>query len=134
MDGKTVRGATDADGDQVHLLAAATHGDALVLGQVEVGAKTNEIPMFAPLLERLTDAGIDLAHTVITAGALHTQRAHARYLHERGAGFVFTVKDNQPRLFDALDALDWARVPVTARDIDTGSGPVSTWATVTSCG
>jgi hypothetical protein len=95
VDGKAVRGATDAEGNQTHLLAAATHDDALVLGQVEVGAKSNEIPQFAPLLDTLTAAGIDLAHTVITADALHTQRAHADYLHERGAGFVFTAKQNQ---------------------------------------
>ncbi len=105
VDGKAVRGATDAKGNQTHLLAAATHDDALVLGQVEVGAKSNEIPQFAPLLDTLTTAGIDLAHPVITADALHTQRAHALYLHERGAGFVFTAKQNQPRLFAALDAL-----------------------------
>jgi hypothetical protein len=97
VDGKAVRGATDAEGNQVHLLAAATHDDALVLGQVEVGAKSNEIPQFAPLLDTLAAAGVDLAHTVITADALHTQRAHADYLHERGAGFVFTCKQNQPR-------------------------------------
>jgi hypothetical protein len=71
VDGKAVRGATDTEGNQTHLLAAATHDDALVLGQVQVGAKSNEIPQFAPLLERLTAAGIDLAHTVITADALH---------------------------------------------------------------
>src|SRR6185369_4112143 len=39
VDGKTVRGAVDDDGHQTHLLAAATHGQQLVLGQVEVGAK-----------------------------------------------------------------------------------------------
>lgn len=126
VDGKTVRGAADTQGNQVHLLAAATHTDALVLGQVEVGAKTNEIPMFAPLLDRLADTGVDLAQTVITADALHTQRAHAQYLHERGAGFVLTVKHNQPTLFAALDALPWAQVPIAARDIDTGHGRVTT--------
>jgi len=31
---ETVRGAIDAEGNQVHLLAAATHQDSLVLGQV----------------------------------------------------------------------------------------------------
>jgi predicted transposase YbfD/YdcC len=126
VDGKTVRGATDIDGNQVHLLAAATHTDALVLSQVEVGAKTNEIPMFAPLLDQLADTDVDLAQAVITADALHTQRAHAQYLHKRGAGFVFTVKQNQPALFTALDALPWAQVPVAARDVDTGHGRVTT--------
>ncbi|MGH8601497.1 MAG: ISAs1 family transposase [Gammaproteobacteria bacterium] len=126
IDGKTVRGATDIQGNQVHLLAAATHTNALVLGQVEVGAKTNEIPMFAPLLDKLADTGIDLARAVITADALHTQRAHAHYLHQRGAGFVLTVKQNQPALFAALDALPWAQATITARDIDTGHGRVTT--------
>jgi len=126
VDGKAVRGATDAEGNQVHLLAAATHDDALVVGQVEVGAKSNEIPQFAPLLDTLAAAGVDLAHTVITADALHTQRAHADYLHERGAGFVFTCKHNQPRLFAALDALPWAQTPIAARQVDRGHGRVTT--------
>ena len=42
---------------------------------------------------------------VITADALHTQRAHAEYLHSRGPEFVLTVKQNQPTLFATLDAL-----------------------------
>jgi hypothetical protein len=126
VDGKTVRGATDTEGNQVHLLAAATHRDALVLGQVEVGAKTNEIPMFAPLLDGLAEVGVDLTSTVITTDALHTQRAHAQYLHDRGAGFVFTVKQNQPGLFAALDALPWSQTPIALRDIDTGHGRITT--------
>lgn len=126
VDGKTIRGAVDADGDQVHLLAAATHGDQLVLGQVEVGAKTNEIPMFAPLLEQLTAIGIDLSRLVVTADALHCQRDHATWLHERGAGFVFTAKHNQPGLFAALDALPWTDTPITHRQVDRGHGRITT--------
>ncbi len=67
VDGKTVRGAIDADGAQVHLLAAATHGEQLVLGQVEVGVKSNEIPQFAPLLSGLAAAGVDLSLRVMAA-------------------------------------------------------------------
>jgi predicted transposase YbfD/YdcC len=122
VDGKTVRGAVDTAGNQTHLLAAATHREALVLGQVEVGAKSNEIPMFAPLLDRLAETGVDLSRAVITADAMHAQRSHARYLHERGAGYVLTVKQNQPTLFAALDALPWAQTPITHRDLDTGHG------------
>jgi predicted transposase YbfD/YdcC len=126
VDGKTVRGAVDAEGNQVHLLAAATHQDSLVLTQVEVGAKTNEIPMFAPLLDQLADVGADLSEMVITADALHTQRAHAEYLHSVGAEFVLTVKHNQPTLFAALDALPWRQTPITHRDIDTTHGRITT--------
>jgi len=126
VDGKTVRGAVSVDGAQVHLLAAATHGDQLVLGQVEVGAKTNEIPMFAPLIDQLAATGIDPARLVITADALHCQRDHATYLHQRGAGFVFTVKHNQPGLFAALDALPWADTPIAHRQTDRGHGRITT--------
>jgi predicted transposase YbfD/YdcC len=126
VDGKTVRGAVAADGTQVHLLAAATHGDQLVLGQVDVSAKTNEIPMFAPLIDQLAATGIDPGRLVITADALHCQRDHATYLHQRGAGFVFTVKHNQPGLFAALDALPWTDAPVAHRQTDRGHGRITT--------
>jgi predicted transposase YbfD/YdcC len=126
VDGKTVRGAVAADGAQVHLMAAATHGDQLVLGQVDVSAKTNEIPMFAPLIDQLAATGIDPSRLVVTADALHCQRDHATYLHQRGAGFVFTVKHNQPGLFAALDALPWTDTPVAHRQTDRGHGRITT--------
>ena len=51
---------------------------------------------------------------MVTLDALHCQRDTARYLvQDKDADYIFTaVKDNQPRLFDALDALPWQSVPV----------------------
>ena len=121
VDGKTVRGARNADGSQVHLLAAMAGEQGVVAAQAEVGAKTNEIPMIIPLLD-----GLNLAGTVITADALHCQRATADYLHRRGADFVLPVKDNQPGLFDALDALPWQDVPVSHAATDRGHGRITT--------
>jgi predicted transposase YbfD/YdcC len=119
VDGKTLRGALDAEGHQVHLLAAATHQHALVLAQTDVAAKTNEIPMFPELLD-----GLDIAGLTVTADALHTQRSHATYLHGRDADFVFMVKDNQPNLFAALDRLDWPSVPIGHISDDRGHGRI----------
>src|SRR5262249_38734077 len=121
VDGKRVRGARDADGNAPHLLAAATHDQGLVLAQIDVHHKTNEIPMFAPLLD-----AIDIAGMLITADCLHTQREHARYLHRRDADFVFCVKDNQPGLFAALDALPWRDVPITHTTTSKGHGRTET--------
>jgi predicted transposase YbfD/YdcC len=121
VDGKRVRGARDGDGNAPHLLAAATHDHGLVLAQTDVHHKTNEIPMFAPLLDT-----IDIAGMLITADCLHTQRAHARYLHARDADFVFCCKDNQPGLFAALDALPWPQVPVTHATTSRGHGRIET--------
>lgn len=121
VDGKRVRGAVDADGNAPHLLAAATHQHGLVLAQIDVHHKTNEIPMFAPLLDP-----IDIAGMLITADCLHTQRKHASYLHHRDADFVFCVKDNQPNLFAALDALAWRDVPTTHTTTSRGHGRIET--------
>ncbi|MEW2467968.1 ISAs1 family transposase [Streptomyces sp. NPDC046994] len=43
IDGKTVRGARDADASAPHLVAALAHGSGAVLGQVAVREKSNEI-------------------------------------------------------------------------------------------
>ncbi|MET8410709.1 hypothetical protein ABZV34_21860 [Streptomyces sp. NPDC005195] len=64
-----------ADTDAVHLLAAALHACQTVTAQRQVAAKSNEIPAFAPLLDR-----IDLRGVVVTADAMRTQRAHAEHV------------------------------------------------------
>lgn len=118
VDGKTLRGSATADQPGRHLLAALDHGHSVVLGQVHVEAKSNEIPMFAALLDR-----IDLAGAVVTADALHAQRAHAEYLAgHRGAHYLITVKGNQPGLHGQLAALPWRQVPVACQARDKGHG------------
>ncbi len=48
VDGKTVRGAINAEGDQMHLMAAATHTDSLVLAQVGSVRKPTRSPCSPP--------------------------------------------------------------------------------------
>jgi len=124
VDGKTVRGSGVAGGPGRHLLAAFDHVHGVVLGQVDVAAKTNEIPMFTTLLDR-----IDIAGAIITADAMHAQRAHAEYLVRRGAHFVLTVKRNQPQLHARLAALPWREVPVADNARERGHGRAE-WRTL----
>jgi hypothetical protein len=77
--------------------------------------------MITPLLD-----GVSLDGGVVTADALHTQRATADYVHGRGADFAFPVKHNQPGLFDALDALPRRDIPVTHTATDRGHGRITT--------
>lgn len=102
VDGKTVRGARAHGQRAPHLLSACTHDTSLVLAQRQVPGKTNEIPMVPMLLDDLTAAGHDLSTMVFTLDALHTQHATAELLHDAGAGYVMTVKANQPRLLAAI--------------------------------
>jgi predicted transposase YbfD/YdcC len=118
VDGKTLRGSGVAGSPGRHLLAALDHAHGVVLGQVDVEAKTNEIPMFATLLDR-----IDLAGAVTTADAMHAQRAHAEYLvTQRGGHYLLTVKRNQPGLHAQLAALPWRQVPVADQAGERGHG------------
>jgi predicted transposase YbfD/YdcC len=125
VDGKTLRGSGVAGGPGRHLLAALDHAHGVVLGQVDVEATTNEIPMLATLLD-----GVDLAGTVVTADALHAQRAHAEYLAgQRGAHCLITVKRNQPGLHAQLAALPWRQVPAAHDAREKGHGRAQ-WRTV----
>jgi len=117
VDGKTLRGSGHGDEHSRHLLAAFDHAHGAVLGQVEVGAKNNEIPMFTVLLDR-----IDLTGAVITADALHAQRSHAEYLAGRGAHYLLIVKRNQPRLYAQLASLPWRDVPIAYQAHERGHG------------
>ena len=119
VDGKTLRGTCDTTGQGVHLLAAMTHTAGAVVAQRNVATKSSEVTEFAPLLSM-----VDLTGRVVTADALHTHRAHARYLVEqRGADYVLTVKENQPKLHAQLDALPWDQAP-RHTSIDRGHGRI----------
>ncbi|MFI6056564.1 ISAs1 family transposase [Streptomyces violascens] len=101
VDGKALRGSRTATTTYVTLLAAMDH-TGNVLAQRQVADKSNEIPAFAPLLDT-----INLADTVITADALHTQHTHGAYLRERGAHYIAQVKANHPSLLDRVRRLPW---------------------------
>ena len=107
LDGKDVRGASRRAGDGRRMMVAAVeHGTGLVLGQVQVGDKTNEIPAVRELTR-----GLGLAGRTVTLDALHAQQETARALVEDcGADYVVTaVKDNQPTMLGDLRAIDWSR-------------------------
>jgi predicted transposase YbfD/YdcC len=55
LDGKTVRGAKDTAGNQLHLFAALVHGEATVIAQHPVDSKTNELSGFIPLLDQIAE-------------------------------------------------------------------------------
>jgi predicted transposase YbfD/YdcC len=124
LDGKAVRGARDAEGNQVRLLAALVGPDAaasVVAAQAEVGVKTNEVPMAAVVLDQ-----IDLNGKIVTADALHTVKATANHIHAHGGEFVLPVKENRRALFDALDALPWRQAPIAHTATDKGHGRITT--------
>jgi predicted transposase YbfD/YdcC len=137
IDGKTVRGTiTAADSRGGHLLAAYLPAEGIVLLQVAVGAKENEISV-APQLLR----GLDLRDKVITGDALHKQRALAAQIVAEGGDSLWIANENQPThgsdiaaVFDLDDrTVAGGRLPSdrrTAATVDKGHGRQE-WRTLT---
>jgi hypothetical protein len=110
VDGKSLRGAHDQGQSVPHLLSAILHEEAVVIGQLEVEEKTNEIPKLRSLLAPLLLAG-----TVVTADAMHTQAESARYIVEnKQADYLFMVKENQPTLHQDIADLNLESFPPSA--------------------
>lgn len=77
----------------------------LVLGQVKVDAKSNEITAIPELLRLLEVSGC-----IVTIDAMGCQREIAQQIVEAGADYVLAVKENQGRLYeDVRDLFDGAQ-------------------------
>jgi predicted transposase YbfD/YdcC len=100
IDGKTLRGTIPPGKTQgVHLLAAYLPQEGIVLMQVEVGCKENEIVAAPRVLK-----SVDLKGKVVTGDAIFAQRELSRLVVEGGGEYVWTVKDNQSRLRAEIEA------------------------------
>lgn len=93
MDGKTLCGAS-AHGENTHLVSLVRHESGTVLTQVKVKEKHDEREAVS---RRLLDYQ-ELAGTVTTFDALHTQVRTAEQVLRRNGRYLMEVKKNQPVL------------------------------------
>jgi len=118
-DGKTVRGSGNATTKPRHLVSAVIHGTTRVIAQTAVDEKSNEIPAVHTLLK-----SIDLAGTLVTADAMHTQRDFATFVvEEKHADYLLIAKGNQPTLEADIRALAPEDFSPSGRNV--GQGPRS---------
>ena len=102
LDGKRLRRSFDtASGTAaLHMVSAWATQNNLVLGQVAVADKSNEITAIPKLLEML-----DVAGCIVTIDAMGTQKAIAGQIARQGADYVLALKANQPDLHAEVSAL-----------------------------
>jgi predicted transposase YbfD/YdcC len=127
IDGKTLRGSTAAGNGRaaLHLVSAWANANHLVLGQVAVADKSNEITAIPELLQL-----IDVTGAVVTIDAMGCQKEIAAKIVAGGGDYVLALKDNQPTLANDVAELlcagldnDFAEVrheDLTTRDKDHG--------------
>lgn len=129
VDGKTLRGTIPAGHTRgVHLVAAYLPSAGVVLAQLAVDHKHNEIVAVPQLL-----AHLDLTGIVVVGDAMQTQRELSIQVVEDGGDYVWFVKENQPTLLSDLELLferprlakGWSDPTTdftTARQIEAGHG------------
>jgi predicted transposase YbfD/YdcC len=114
IDGKTLRGSRGWDkGHPLHLLHAWSVEDGVCLGQVAIDQKSNEITAFPDLIAQL-----EIKDAVITADAIHTQKASVRSVIDKKADYIFPVKENQSNLLEDIKLLFKEADQVQFRGID----------------
>lgn len=129
LDGKTLRGTIPlGQSSGIHLLAAYQADQGVVLAQVAVDAKANEIVVAPHLLDQL-----DLTGVIVSGDAMFAQRRLSTQIVEAGGDYFWWVKDNQPTLLADLELLftdeyvcaGWSVPPVdftTAATLEKGHG------------
>jgi predicted transposase YbfD/YdcC len=100
IDGKTCRGSHDTAKElgPLHIVSAWASEEGIALGQVATEAKSNEITAIPELLKR-----IELKDSLITIDAMGCQKEIARDIVDGGGDFVLSLKDNQPKLREAIE-------------------------------
>ncbi len=107
IDGKTLRRSHDRSKNKsaIHMVSAWGRENGLVLGQVKVNEKSNEITAIPELLRSL-----ELADCIVTIDAMGNQRLIAQKIVSKGVDYILSVKGNQGRLHDEVrDQFEFAR-------------------------
>jgi predicted transposase YbfD/YdcC len=133
IDGKTVRRSGGKAGKgAIHMVSAFVASQRLVLGQVKVAEKSNEIVAIPKLLDMLAVEG-----AIITIDAMGCQRAIAQKIIDKKADYVFGLKGNQGSLRDDVElfvteqsAKDFADTTISrAETVDADNGRIETRTT-----
>jgi predicted transposase YbfD/YdcC len=106
VDGKTVRRSHDRHlgTSAIHMVSAWATQSQLVLAQIKVDDKSNEITAIPDLLRTL-----ELSGCLVTLDAMGCQRAIAEQIRAQGAAYVLALKDNQPDVLeDVVECLTLA--------------------------
>jgi predicted transposase YbfD/YdcC len=128
IDGKALRRSFGSASQRspLHLVQAFASHSRLVLGQVRVDGRSNEITAMPALLDLL-----DLRGATVTADAMHTQRSTAQAVTDRGGDHVLALKGNQGALHEDVrlymeDPEGFDDIDVSGDGVEAGHGRIET--------
>jgi len=97
LDGKALRRALAADQNSKVIVSAWAQSNGLVLGQLKVDDKSNEITALPKLLRAL-----ELSGCIVTVDAMGTQKQIAKEIREADADYVMALKGNHEVVHDEV--------------------------------
>jgi predicted transposase YbfD/YdcC len=102
IDGKVLRRSHDRGTGKaaIDMVSAWATANRLVLGQVKVDEKSNEITAIPQLL-----AALEVSGCIVTIDAIGCQTEIAEKIIEREAEYVLALKENQGHLYEDVDRL-----------------------------
>lgn len=123
IDGKTLCGAKSKGiKSPVHMVSAWANENNLVLGQVRVNDKSNEITAIPELLDKLMIQG-----NIITIDAMGTQTDIVEKIIKKEADYILAVKENQKQLLEEIiDEFKFSKEIEVDTHIDIGHGRIET--------
>lgn len=123
IDGKTIRGAK-ANGKKspIHMVSAWASENNMVLGQVKVSEKSNEITAIPKLLELIA-----IKDCIVTIDAMGCQKDIAEKIIDNDADYILAVKENQASLLENIqDEFRFGKTIQTHTHQDLGHGRIET--------
>src|SRR5690349_8872062 len=125
LDGKALRRALDADQNSKVIVSAWAQSNGLVLGQLKVDDKSNEITALPKLLRAL-----ELSGCIVTVDAMGTQKVIAKEIKEADADYVMALKGNHEVVHDEVKSFLDATVTEAAAKRPAGARPSRAAATL----
>lgn len=124
IDGKCVKGSKDSfhEKSPIHMVSAWAAENQMVLGQLKVDEKSNEITAIPLLLDLL-----DIDGSIVTIDAIGTQTQIAEKIIENGADYILSLKANQKELLEQVESRFKHQRPETVdQQIEKGHGRIET--------
>jgi predicted transposase YbfD/YdcC len=102
LDGKALRRSFERGWDKtpIHMVSAYASQNQLILGQLKVDSKENEIVAIPRLL-----ALLNLRQTTVSIDAIGCQKQIARQITKAQGHYVLALKENQPSLYEGVKRL-----------------------------
>jgi len=102
IDGKELRRSHDhrERASAIHLVSAWATDQGLLLGQLKLDTKENEIVAVPELLQQL-----DVTGALVTLDALNCQVKTAQTILDKGGDYLLALKANQPWLYEEVSLL-----------------------------